>query len=162
MIFGDSSLVAGLQRARLTGPTLLNWTIDDEIFLPVRPDNFDSHLVEAGPPPIKLQDGNFLFIYNSARSGFPSPKPGYSLQYNLGFAIIDGQSGAILQRSSEPLLSPELPWELGKAPFLGLTPNVVFCNGMESLGGDSFVIYYGGADSVIGSATVIVEKEESK
>jgi len=33
----------------------------------VRSDHFDSVLVESGPPPLKLSDGNYLFIYNSAR-----------------------------------------------------------------------------------------------
>jgi len=27
---------------------------------------FDSLLVESGPPPLKLSDGNYFFIYNSA------------------------------------------------------------------------------------------------
>ncbi len=41
----------------------------------VRKDKFDSELVESGPPPVKLSDGNYFFIYNSARKGFPSPRP---------------------------------------------------------------------------------------
>lgn len=44
-----------------------------------RSDHFDSKLVESGPPPLKLTDGNYFFIYNSARSGYPSPRPGYDL-----------------------------------------------------------------------------------
>jgi len=31
-----------------------------------RSDHFDSVLCESGPPPLKLSDGNYLFIYNSA------------------------------------------------------------------------------------------------
>jgi predicted GH43/DUF377 family glycosyl hydrolase len=45
-----------------------------------REDHFDSALVEAGPLPLKLSDGNFLFLYNSARAGYPSPKPNWDLQ----------------------------------------------------------------------------------
>lgn len=48
-------------------------------WLEVRTDKFDSDLVESGPPPLRLKDGNYLFFYNSARSGYPSPRPGYSL-----------------------------------------------------------------------------------
>jgi predicted GH43/DUF377 family glycosyl hydrolase len=48
-------------------------------FLELRSDKFDSHLVESGPPPMRLKDGNYIFFYNSARAGFPSPRPGYEL-----------------------------------------------------------------------------------
>jgi hypothetical protein len=40
--------------------------------------------------PLPLSDGNYLFLYNSARSGYPSNKPGYDLQYNVGWAILNG------------------------------------------------------------------------
>lgn len=154
---------------------------------------FDSHLVEGGPPPLPLADGNYLYIYNSARcalvvgSFFFSPptqgtrfrndnNSGNGLQYNIGWAILNGANPSqILQRCNEPLLSPTTGWEvrclsshiplllsltlsqIGTAPWLGLTPNVVFCEGM-SVGeqADTFVIYYGGADSVLGAAEVRV------
>ncbi len=32
----------------------------------VRSDSFDSQLVESGPPPLELENGNYLFFYNSA------------------------------------------------------------------------------------------------
>jgi hypothetical protein len=44
MIFGDSSLVAGLQRARQRG-SLVQWSVEEKIFLPIRKDKFDSFLV---------------------------------------------------------------------------------------------------------------------
>jgi predicted GH43/DUF377 family glycosyl hydrolase len=46
-------------------------------WIELRQDKFDSALVESGPPPMRLADGNYLFFYNSARSGYPSPRPGY-------------------------------------------------------------------------------------
>lgn len=122
-----------------------------------RKDHFDSELVESGPPPLKLSDGNYFFIYNSARSGFPSPRPGYSLQYNAGFAILKGSDLAtVIQRSEQPILSPETAWEKGDSPYIGLVPNVVFVEAMQSLGNDKFLIFYGCADSVIGAALVEV------
>jgi predicted GH43/DUF377 family glycosyl hydrolase len=40
---------------------------------------------------------------------------------------------------------------------LGLTPNVVFCEGMSAgIQPNTFIIYYGGADSVLGAAEVVV------
>lgn len=152
MIFGDSSLVPGLQIAVFDDS---EWIIRKGVFLPTRPNSWDSHLVESGPPALELSDGNFLFFYNSARTGFPSQKPGFNLQYNIGFVILNGTDYGILQRSDEPILSPKLAWETGRFPQLDLTPNVVFANGAEALEEkDSFRLFYGGADSVIGSATV--------
>jgi predicted GH43/DUF377 family glycosyl hydrolase len=201
MIFGDSSLVPGLQlavpssstkvllagrsTAAETSPVLqLPWQVYPSVFLPVRPSPFfDSHLVEAGPPPLPLRDGTLLFLYNSARDGYPSPKPGYSLQYNVGWTRLNQTDLSVLERSEVPLLSPTLPWETGNATrgsgaVLDLTPNVVFCNGLmrcplqsaapgahPSMGSglctstatvDRFLMFYGGADSVVGVAEISV------
>ena len=107
---------------------------------------------------MRLRDGNYLYIYNSARCCFPSPKPGYQYQYNLGFVILDGSDPTtILQRSDQPILSPETAYEKGLSPYLGLTPNVVFCSAMAPADSpDKFIIFYGSADSVVGVATVEV------
>jgi predicted GH43/DUF377 family glycosyl hydrolase len=161
LIFGDSSLLPGIQMA--ISYDLKNWDILPGLFLEVRPNSWDSALVESGPMPLRLQDGNYLFIYNSARGGFPSKKPGYQFQYNVGWLILDKNDPTkILQRSDEPILSPVLPWETGISQNgLALVPNVVFCEGWEAMpanspgaGPDSFRLYYGGADSVIGVATL--------
>lgn len=107
--------------------------------------------------PLRLSDGNYLFLYNSARDGYPSPRPGSTYQYNVGYAILDGTDPTkILQRSIEPLLSPHMGWEIGEPPFLGLVPNVVFLEGWLPLGTDTFLAFYGGADSVIGAGIVRV------
>jgi len=73
LIWGDNYLTMAVSEdlstfTNLPGP-----------FLSTRPDHFDSALVESGPPPLRLDDGNYFFIYNSARAGFPSPRPGYEL-----------------------------------------------------------------------------------
>lgn len=163
-----------LLRDDMGGPHYLIWGDDDlrlaftydliqyrtfpTIYLKTRKDHFDSHLVESGPPPLRLSDGNYLFIYNSARKGFPSPRPDYDLQYNPGWIIIDGREPQrILQRCEEPLLSPVLKWEKGEEPYLGLVPNVVFVEGAKPLGNDKFLIFYGAADSVVGAAVITVE-----
>lgn len=66
----------------------------------------------------------------------------------------------IIQRSENPILSPVLAWEKGDPPFLGLTPNVVFLEGAKALGGDRFLVFYGGADSVIGVGEVTVTYQQ--
>ena len=49
------------------------------------------------------------------------------------------------------------PWEIGTAPYLGLTPNVVFVEGWKAVGPNMFDIFYGAADSVVGTARVTVQ-----
>ncbi len=115
--------------------------------------------MESGPPPLRLKDGNYFFIYNSAQHGHPSPRPNYDSQYNAGFLILDGKDPAnILQRSEYPILTPQMAWEKGDKPFDGLVPNVVFIEGMKALGDDTFLVFYGAADSVLGTAVVKVNK----
>jgi len=157
LFWGDSSGIAGLTAAE--SPNLLDYTNLAGVWLPIRSGHFDSVLVEAGPMPLRLSDGNYLFLYNSARGGYPSSKPNWNLQYNLGFCILDKDNPLkILQRSDNPILSPELAWEIGKPPYLGSTPNVVFVEGWTRLQEpDTFLIFYGAADSVIGAAVLHVQ-----
>ena len=130
-------------------------------FLKTRGDKFDSALVESGPPPMKLTTGHYLFIYNSARDGYPSPRPDYDKQYNVGYLILDKDDPTkILYRSDEPFLSPELKWEKGEAPYMGLVPNVVFCEGAKPLGDDQFFLLYGAADSCLGAGLLEVSCTE--
>jgi len=129
--------------------------------LQLRPDKFDSLLVESGPSPVELLDKNYFFIYNSARQWEPSEKPGWTIQYNVGFAIIDRKNPLrILQRSEEPLLSPTEPWEKGTAFYPAFVPNAIFAEGIKSLGNNKFVVFYGCADTTVGSATITVTKNE--
>eukprot|EP01114_Cavostelium_apophysatum_P010493 TRINITY_DN2427_c0_g1_i1.p1 TRINITY_DN2427_c0_g1~~TRINITY_DN2427_c0_g1_i1.p1 ORF type:complete len:391 (-),score=35.41 TRINITY_DN2427_c0_g1_i1:36-1142(-) len=156
LYWGDSSLVNGMQLATTTD--LINYNYMPDIWLPMRPDSFDSALVEAGPCPLPLSDGNLFFVYNSARHGYPSAKPDWDLQYNAGWVIINGSDPTqIIQRSDQPLLSPDLPWEIGTSPYLGLTPNVVFIEGIApGQYPDTFIVFYGAADSYTGIAEVTV------
>jgi predicted GH43/DUF377 family glycosyl hydrolase len=160
LFFGDSTLVPGLQIA--TSTDLLTWTLQPGFLITVRNDSFDSTLVEAGPLPLTLSDGNYLFIYNSARCCFPSKKPGYQFEYNVGWVILDKDDPTqVLARSDVPLLSPELAWEKGSSPYLGLTPNVVFLEGWRKKPGhiNTFIGFYGAADSVIGIAEITVSMD---
>lgn len=152
LIFGDSSLLPGIQMA--ISNDLVTWKILPGLFMEVRPNSWDSALVEAGPMPLRLSNGDYLFIYNSARHGYHSKKPGYDFQYNVGYLILDGNDPTkILQRSENPILSPDLDWEKGSDSDLALVPNVVFCEGWHYDGHlDSMYLYYGGADSVMGAA----------
>lgn len=140
-----------------------------EVFLEVRADNFDSKLVESGPPPIQLSSGDYIFFYNSASLGWPD-EPGSA--YHPGYVILDGQDPSIIKERCEvPLLTPTLSWELGVEPYTCNVPNVIFLEAAHKINKDvvtesglkkDFIkVYYGGADAVIGSAVIEVSLAHS-
>jgi hypothetical protein len=55
-------------------------------------------LVESGPPPLQLSNGNFLFLHNSATVS-SRPNAGSFGSYNVGWVIISSDGLDILQRS---------------------------------------------------------------
>lgn len=120
--------------------------------LKTRSDNLDSELVESGPAPIKLSNGDYLFIYNSARKGVPSWLKDWDLEYNIFYAIIDGNDKTKLKyRSNTPIIKPELSFE--KDSRLLLKPNVVFAEGAKKMdNSDDIIIFYGCGDTYVGAA----------
>jgi predicted GH43/DUF377 family glycosyl hydrolase len=134
-----------------------HWPADGgKVFIETRADYFDSKLVESGPPPLELLNGDYIFFYNSATVGWPD-QPGSA--YHPGWVILDGKDPSVIkQRSSEPLLTPQYAWELGTLPYTCNVPNVVFLEAARrsDTKTDTFEVYFGGADAVIGSAVVQV------
>ena len=95
---------------------LVNYQTVNDSFITTRKDHFDSFLVESGPPPLQLLDGNYIYFHNSANASTVSP--GNFGSYNPGWVILDGTDPSkILQRSSVPLLSPDHGWEQGTKPY---------------------------------------------
>jgi len=177
LFWGDSSYPqAGIGIA--TSNDSIHWKDSGKLILEIRKDSFDSNLVESGPSPLRLSTGDFLFIYNSARNGYPSVKPAWDLQYNIGFAILSGIDPLnVIQRSDSPIMTPEADWEVGNTTDY-LTPTVVFLEGLlpdpngctsqeiaESPYGastDCFFGVYGGADTHLGAVRIIVTSTETK
>ncbi len=136
-----------------SSPDLLHWTEDTQTpVLPRRPNQFDSRVVEPGPPPI-ITPAGIVLIYNGADD---------HLVYRTGIAIFDRHNPRkLLSRSTTPLFAPELPWEKS-----GQVPNVVFVEGVlpavsvfglmqGSIRPNNdldYVFYYGAADKFIGLA----------
>ena len=200
-ISGPHYLLWGDTTIKITNNTNSNGNITNGWYQPgitfIKPRNFsneskcfDDGLVESGPPPILLNDGNYLFFYNSAQNGFPANNTGY----HPAFVILNGSNVYhILQRSKcdEPLLSPQYAWEIGSYPYTCNVPNVVFLEAavkMNSSQAEEYVnmynnkivelkesrlskiinltnndndnvteyirVYYGGSDSVIGTAVI--------
>jgi predicted GH43/DUF377 family glycosyl hydrolase len=77
------------------------------------------------------------------------------------WAILSGADpSVVLARASEPLLYPTAAWEAGVAPFTCNVPNVIFLEAAAvdtSDGVDTFRVYYGGSDAVVGTAVVQVK-----
>jgi predicted GH43/DUF377 family glycosyl hydrolase len=105
--------------------------------LPRRPGQFDSRVVEPGPPPIITKDG-IVLIYNAADD---------KLVYRTAVAVFDSHDPSkLLYRSDKPIFAPEKEWEK-----VGQVPNVVFVEGMVRQG-SRYLFYYGAADKYIGVA----------
>eukprot|EP00698_Gefionella_okellyi_P004417 TRINITY_DN14077_c0_g1_i1.p1 TRINITY_DN14077_c0_g1~~TRINITY_DN14077_c0_g1_i1.p1 ORF type:complete len:363 (-),score=69.96 TRINITY_DN14077_c0_g1_i1:261-1349(-) len=132
---------------------LTHWPDEGQVIIAPRADHFDNGLVESGPPPLKLSTGDYLFLHNSANSGFPQ-----SGEYHASWAILSGADPSqVLARAEDPLLSPDALWERGVSPWTCNVPRVVFLEAAAPTElPDVFRIYFGGADAVVGSAVVKV------
>lgn len=105
-----------------------------------RMNTWDSAKVGITAPPIRTKYG-WLLLYHGVSKSHNT--------YRVGALLLDLKDPAIvLARSSDPIFSPEEDYEKN-----GIVPNVVFPCGMVERGGKLF-IYYGGADKVIGVATI--------
>lgn len=100
---------------------------------------WENEKIGIGGPPIKTADG-WLLIYHGVSKDH---------RYSLGIALLDlDDPTKVIARQVEPILEPELDWEVN-----GYVPNVVFSCGQVVIGNELFV-YYGGADTVIGVAKI--------
>jgi predicted GH43/DUF377 family glycosyl hydrolase len=123
---------------------LIHWTeATQSPVLPRRPGQFDSRVVEPGPPPIMTPEG-IVLIYNGADD---------KLVYRTAIAIFDrNDPRKVVYRSEQPIFLPEKEWEK-----VGQVPNVIFVEGMIHAG-DRYLFYYGGADKYVGVAEAPVLK----
>lgn len=117
---------------------LKHWHDHTKILAP-RQGNWDSERVGAGPPPFKTPKG-WLHFYHGVDANHI---------YRLGILLHDLNNPAkVIYQSDKPILVPEEEWEKQ-----GYVPNVVFACGAVEMGGH-YLIYYGGADRVVGLASV--------
>jgi predicted GH43/DUF377 family glycosyl hydrolase len=98
---------------------------------------WDCIKVGAAGPPIEIDDG-WLLVYHGVDE---------RRIYRLGVAMLDKRNPEkVIYRSEEPILEPKEDYER-----FGFIPNVVFSCGSILLDGQ-LLVYYGGADTVIGVA----------
>jgi predicted GH43/DUF377 family glycosyl hydrolase len=117
---------------------LMDWH-DHKLLMRVQPGAWDCDRIGAGAPPIKTEQG-WLSFYHGVD---------HRRVYRLGIMLHDlDDPSKIIGRSADPVLSPDMTYEK-----VGLVPNVVFtCGAIEK--DDHYFVYYGGADKVIGVATM--------
>ncbi len=125
-------------------------TADEEllpVFTPTLND-FDSHLVEPGPPALYTEAG-ILLIYNGKNlSGEGSGKSTPEGTYCGGQVLFDkAQPEKFIARLSTPFICPSLPHEVSGQYEAGTT----FAEGLV-LYKDKWFLYYGTADSMVGVA----------
>ncbi len=105
-----------------------------------RKNSWDSLKVGISAPPLKTKYG-WLLLYHGVSKSHNT--------YRVGVVLLDLKDPAIvLARSSDAIFEPEEDYEK-----IGVVNNVVFPCGMI-LKGDILYIYYGGADKVVGVATM--------
>jgi predicted GH43/DUF377 family glycosyl hydrolase len=93
--------------------------------------------VGAGAPPVECEAGLLLFFHERRADG----------SYTMNLALLDPETGRVLQRLPGSLLEPELEWERR-----GDVDNVIFVQGAHKVG-DEIYLTYGAADRCIGAAT---------
>lgn len=99
--------------------------------------------IGGGPPPVRT-DAGWLVIYHGVDNRYV---------YRVGAAVLDLHDPAkVLARTDAFLMEPELEWEK-----VGVIPNVVFPTAAV-LRGRELLVYYGGADRVVGLATADVDE----
>lgn len=122
---------------------LKTWYDHSKVMGPVPASNWEDLKIGIGGPPIKTKDG-WLLIYHGVN---------HDHVYSLGIALLDSDDPSkVVARQKEPILVPDLPWEKE-----GHITNVVFSCGQVEMD-DRILVYYCGADTVIGVAEL--SKEE--
>jgi len=102
----------------------------------------------AGPP-IETEKGYILIYHGVSQEKKDFGEKGEYAQYALGIMLLDKDDPTkVVYRQKEPILVPELKWELN-----GHVPNVVFSCGQVVMG-EYLYVYYAGADQRMGVAKV--------
>jgi predicted GH43/DUF377 family glycosyl hydrolase len=121
---------------------LQTWTDHRPIMEPL-PGTWCSRRIGIAGPPVRVAEGWFLIFHGVDEHN----------HYRLGAALLAADDpGRILARQAEPILEPELEWEIN-----GFVPHVVF-SCATVLNDDRIYCLYGGADTVLGMAFLPLEE----
>jgi beta-1,2-mannobiose phosphorylase / 1,2-beta-oligomannan phosphorylase len=95
--------------------------------------------VGAGAPPVVTDEGLLLFYHERLVSG----------TYTMNVALLDHDTARVIGILPDPVLIPELDWELR-----GDVDDVVFVGGAVDRGDGSIYLTYGAADRCVGAAVI--------
>ena len=116
--------------------------IKGNVIMSPRQEKPPAEKIGIAAPPIETESG-WLLLYHIVA------KKDDKLYYSVSAALLDIDDPAyVIARRKTPLLEPEMPYEKE-----GQVANVVFPCGAVVIN-DRLFVYYGGADKVIGVATV--------
>jgi len=116
--------------------------LEEYRWLTPRAGMWDSKKVGIAAPPIKIKQGWLMLYHGVSENSI----------YRVGAVLCDLKDPTtIIARTDEPIFEPEAVYEKE-----GEVPNVVFPCGAVLLGNKIFM-YYGGADKVVGVATMELE-----
>lgn len=107
-----------------------------------RPGLWDGAKVGIAGPPIPVE-GGWLMLYHGVSE---------HTHYRIGAALLDPTGLIVKARTSDPIFEPVEKYEQ-----IGEVPNVVFPCG-AIVRDDTLYLYYGGADTVVGVATVSLSR----
>lgn len=127
-------------------PDLVHWDYGEgDRYLLMKPEaDWEGGKIGAGPPPVRTPAG-WLVIYHGVDANHV---------YRVGAALLDLQNPLeVMARTDEPLMEPEEDWER-----VGIIPNVVFPTAAIWEAGRELLVYYGGADRVVGLATAQMDE----
>lgn len=169
MLFGEHRVWMAESKDGIT------WESDKQPFLSPRDEEyFDNFFVEAGPPPIKTDQG-WLVLYHGIDK---------RMTYRLGYLILDLENPRkVIYKSQNPIFGPQESYELSgivdvlpiglkeinlmtrnkwnnyldRAMKEGFMPQVTFCCAAILIK-DEVRIYYGASDSVICTAVAPLKK----
>jgi len=117
---------------------LKTWIGHEKIMSPL-PETWNQTRIGIAGPPVKTKKGWFLIFHGVDEFN----------HYRLGVALLDQTNpGRVLARQKEPIIEPELDWEIN-----GYIPNVIF-SCATVLSGNRIYCLYGGADTVMGVAFI--------
>lgn len=117
-----------------------NKFLTGEIIASPRENMWDNLKLGISGPPMETEEG-WLLLYH----GVQKPEG----IYKIGAMLLDiNDPKKVLARTDDPVFEPEMDYEK-----VGLVPNVVFPCGQVIIN-DVVYIYYGGADVVLGVATM--------
>jgi len=121
---------------------LTGWQDHRIVAKPIEGSRWESKKIGIAGPPFRTKNGWLLIYHGVSQDNI----------YSLGLMLLDKEDPTkVIARQKEPILEPELEWEIN-----GHVPNVVFSCGQVVIN-NRVLVYYGGGDTVIGVAEMLLD-----